>query len=53
MLNHYALKGKKKSAFSKFLHKFMYLPLEGTNKAAFWEKGFENDKIPYLEQWLS
>lgn len=45
--------GGGESAFSTFLHKFLYLPLEGTNKAAFWEKGFENDKISYLEQWLS
>lgn len=42
---------EEKKAFSNFLHKFVYPPLEGTNKAAFWgKKGFENDKIPNLEQ---
>lgn len=44
---------KKKSALSNLLQKFMHLPLEGTNKAAFWESSFKNDKIPYLEQWLN
>jgi hypothetical protein len=41
------------SALSGLLHKFMHQPLEGTNKAGFGEKNFENDQIPYLEWLLS